>query len=124
MTIQPNRPLPPLRDVEVPVLTDEAERALKQGDRPGEQHARIAPQLAVALRHHRVSAGAPVVEREAAELGKPLAEHYTHLLVHGALHAQGWDHETSDEDADAMEAEEIRILHGLGVDNPYQPIPD
>ena len=67
---------------------------------------------------------APVVEREAAELGKPLAEHYTHLLVHGALHAQGWDHETSDEDADAMEAEEIRILHGLGVDNPYQPIPD
>ena len=67
---------------------------------------------------------APVVEREAAELGKPLAEHYTHLLVHGALHAQGWDHETSDEDADAMEAEEIRILHGLGLDNPYQPITD
>ena len=60
----------------------------------------------------------------AAELGKPLAEHYTHLLVHGALHAQGWDHETSDEDADAMEAEEIRILHGLGLDNPYQPITD
>ena len=67
---------------------------------------------------------APVVAREAAEQNKTLAEHYAHLLVHGALHAQGWDHETSDEDADAMEAEEIRILHGLGLDNPYQPITD
>ena len=67
---------------------------------------------------------APVVAREAAEQNKTLAEHYAHLLVHGALHAQGWDHETSEQDADAMEAEEIRILHGLGLDNPYQPIPD
>ncbi len=62
---------------------------------------------------------APVIAREAAELSKPLADHYTHLLVHGALHAQGWDHETSDADAEAMETEEIRILAGLGLDNPY-----
>lgn len=62
---------------------------------------------------------APVVAREAAEQGKTLQAHYAHLLVHGALHAQGWDHETSEEDAAEMEAEEIRILQGLGFGNPY-----
>jgi probable rRNA maturation factor len=62
---------------------------------------------------------APVVAREAAALGKPLAEHYAHLLVHGALHAQGWDHETSDADAEAMEARESAILTALGWPDPY-----
>ena len=62
---------------------------------------------------------APVVAREALELGKPLAEHYAHLLVHGALHAQGWDHETSESDAEAMEARESAILRELGFVDPY-----
>ena len=62
---------------------------------------------------------APVVAREAKELNKPLAEHYAHLLVHGTLHAQGWDHETSVADAEAMEARETAILAGLGQPNPY-----
>ncbi|TDQ43256.1 rRNA maturation RNase YbeY [Tepidicella xavieri] len=62
---------------------------------------------------------APVVAREAAEQGKTLRQHYAHLLVHGALHAQGWDHETSDADAEAMEAREIDILTRLGFPNPY-----
>jgi probable rRNA maturation factor len=62
---------------------------------------------------------APVVAREAQEQGKALADHYAHLLVHGALHAQGWDHETSEADAEAMEAHEIAILAGLGLKNPY-----
>jgi probable rRNA maturation factor len=62
---------------------------------------------------------APVVAREAAELGKTLAQHYAHLLVHGALHAQGHDHETGEEDAAEMEALETRILAGLGQPDPY-----
>ncbi len=62
---------------------------------------------------------APVVEREAREQNKALHEHYAHLLVHGTLHAQGWDHETSAEDADEMEAYETAIMQELGFADPY-----
>lgn len=61
---------------------------------------------------------APVVEAEAAAMNKPVLEHYAHLLVHGALHAQGWDHEDPDE-ADAMEAQETALMLSLGFSNPY-----
>ena len=62
---------------------------------------------------------APVVAKEAREQGKTLQAHYAHLLVHGTLHAQGWDHETSESDAEAMEAHEIEIMHRLRFKNPY-----
>ena len=62
---------------------------------------------------------APVVEREAREQNKSLEEHYAHLLVHGTLHAQGWDHETGEEDAQEMEAYETAILQELGFADPY-----
>jgi probable rRNA maturation factor len=62
---------------------------------------------------------APVVAREALDQGKTLQAHYAHLLVHGTLHAQGWDHETSTRDAQAMEARETQILARLGFDDPY-----
>jgi probable rRNA maturation factor len=61
----------------------------------------------------------PVVQREAIEQGKPLRDHYAHLLVHGTLHAQGWDHETGEADAFEMEALEILLLGALGIANPY-----
>ena len=61
---------------------------------------------------------AEVVEREAVEMGKTLEAHYAHLLVHGTLHAQGWDHEEHAE-AEAMEARETEILRGLGYPDPY-----
>jgi probable rRNA maturation factor len=61
---------------------------------------------------------AEVVEREAAEQGKSVLEHYAHLLVHGTLHAQGWDHE-DDTEAEAMEARETKLLQALGFADPY-----
>jgi probable rRNA maturation factor len=61
---------------------------------------------------------APVVEAEARDLGIDIAAHYAHLLVHGALHAQGYDHEADDEAA-AMEARETELLLGLGLHDPY-----
>jgi probable rRNA maturation factor len=62
---------------------------------------------------------APVIAQEAKEQGKTLQAHYAHLLVHGALHAQGWDHESSEEDAQVMELRESEILARLGFENPY-----
>ena len=61
---------------------------------------------------------APVVQREARELGIPLEAHYAHLLVHGTLHAQGHDHENEPE-ALAMEARETGLMLALGFADPY-----
>ena len=63
---------------------------------------------------------APVIAQEAKEQKKTLAAHYAHLLVHGTLHAQGWDHEHDEEDAQAMEARESVVLMRLGFDDPYR----
>ena len=63
---------------------------------------------------------APVVAREAVEQGKTLEAHYAHLIVHGMLHLQGYDHETGDDDAQRMEDKERAILASLGFDDPYQ----
>ena len=59
-----------------------------------------------------------VLQREATDLGLAVADHAAHLLVHGALHAQGFDHEDDDE-AEVMEARETAILRGLGLHDPY-----
>ena len=62
---------------------------------------------------------APVVAEEARAQGITLPAHYAHLLVHGALHAQGYDHE-DEGDAQVMEARESELRRGLGFDDPYR----
>lgn len=62
---------------------------------------------------------APVVEREATEQGITPEAHYCHLVVHGVLHLQGFDH-LEEEEAEAMEALETQIVISLGYDDPYR----
>ena len=61
---------------------------------------------------------APVIRREASRQGKPLEAHYAHLVVHGLLHLQGYDHEAP-RAARRMEALETQILAKLGYPDPY-----
>ena len=61
----------------------------------------------------------PVVLKEAHEQGKTSEAHFVHLIVHGMLHLQGYDHETGARDAARMEAREREILAGLGYSDPY-----
>jgi probable rRNA maturation factor len=60
-----------------------------------------------------------VLKREAREQGKTERAHWAHLIVHGALHLAGYDHET-DADAARMERREIAVLRRLGYPNPYR----
>ncbi|MEO1888493.1 MAG: rRNA maturation RNase YbeY [Cycloclasticus sp.] len=62
---------------------------------------------------------APVVVKEAKEQGKPVLAHWAHMVVHGCLHLQGYDH-INDDDAKAMEAMEIDLLSRIGITNPYE----
>ncbi|MCF8179534.1 MAG: rRNA maturation RNase YbeY [Sulfuritalea sp.] len=61
----------------------------------------------------------PVVRSEALAQGKTLEAHFAHLVVHGMLHLQGYDHETNKDDAERMEAAERKILDSLGYPDPY-----
>lgn len=60
-----------------------------------------------------------VVLREAEEQKKNLDAHFAHLIVHGMLHLQSYDHETNEADAKVMEAKEYEILNTLGYPDPY-----
>jgi probable rRNA maturation factor len=60
----------------------------------------------------------PIIQKEAKNQVKTLKAHLAHLIIHGCLHAQGYDHE-NDRDAKKMEALEIKLLKALGFANPY-----
>jgi probable rRNA maturation factor len=62
---------------------------------------------------------APIVAREAREQKKLAHDHHAHMVVHGMLHAIGFDHE-NDEDAETMEALEIRVLQRFRIKNLYE----
>lgn len=110
-------------------VVDEAEgrrlnRAYRGKDRPTNVlsfPAALPPEVAGALPAPPLGdlvLCAPVVAREARSQGKPEAHHWAHLVVHGLLHLQGWDHE-EDAAAQRMERREVELLEGLGIANPY-----
>jgi len=62
---------------------------------------------------------AQVVRREAIRDGKPLQSHWAHLVIHGALHLVGYDHEAGRLERLRMERREISVLKRFGIGNPY-----
>lgn len=64
---------------------------------------------------------ADVLTRESAEQNKSLTAHWAHIVVHGVLHLQGYDH-IDEQEALQMERREIEVLEGLGFENPYEII--
>jgi probable rRNA maturation factor len=63
---------------------------------------------------------AEVVRREAQRDGKPLQAHWAHMIVHGALHLAGYDHEAGERERMRMERREIAVLKRFGIGNPYK----
>jgi probable rRNA maturation factor len=86
--------------------------------RSGEMPHLPGPTPPIALSLGDVAIAFETCAREAEALGRPLAHHALHLLVHGTLHLLGFDHER-EADAELMEGLESEILRGLGVADPY-----
>ncbi len=121
------------REIAVRVVAEPESRKLNKlwrgKDKPTNVLSFPAPP---ALRHHSVRRArdgivplgdlvicAPVVRQEAVRDGKPLVAHWAHMVVHGALHLAGYDHEAGDRERSRMERREISVLRRFGFRNPY-----
>jgi probable rRNA maturation factor len=111
---------PRIRSLAVALSDDRRVRALNKRDRKKDKPTNVLsyPSGEKAFLGDIVLAR-QTVWREAREQKKTPADHLTHLVVHGTLHLLGHDHETSDADAERMEALERRILKRLGIADPY-----
>ncbi len=109
-----------IRSLAVALSDDRRVRALEQAG-PQEGQADQRPVLSSGEKTFLgdIVLARQTVWREAREQRKTPADHLAHLVVHGTLHLLGHDHETSDADADRMEALERRILKKLGISDLY-----
>ncbi|HEX5463256.1 MAG TPA: rRNA maturation RNase YbeY [Burkholderiales bacterium] len=109
-------------DAEVTLrLIDEVEGEALNGGFRGRHHATNVLTFAYSEQapyHGDIALCAPVVSREARTQRKSIEAHYAHLVVHGMLHLQGYDHQTASEAA-VMEQLESRIVAALGYPDPY-----
>jgi probable rRNA maturation factor len=90
-------------------------------DLPEAVRAELAEQMDADLIEADIVLCGAVLEREAIEQNKTIVEHAAHLVVHGVLHAQGFDH-IDDDEAEIMEDLETQILARLGFENPYASV--
>ena len=119
--IWPLIPDPKIGELSIALIRDAAIQTLNRDYRGKDKPTNVLsfPSTGPAPILGDIIAAHGTVEREAHEGGKSIAAHLTHLLIHGFLHLQGYDHETEDE-ASKMEALEIKALASLGIDNPYE----
>lgn len=91
----------------------------RAADTPGGYPQALEPGLDGLCELGDIAISFDTCERESRAADKPMAEHVTHLIVHGVLHLVGYDHET-DADAALMEGLEVKILGKMGLDDPYR----
>ncbi|MBT5414227.1 MAG: rRNA maturation RNase YbeY [Rhodospirillaceae bacterium] len=123
---------PPEAVVSLALADDETLRRLNRDhrakDRPTNvlafpDGARAGPEAGAALMLGDVVVALETATGEAARDGRTVADHLSHLVVHGVLHLLGHDHDT-DRAAEEMEALERRALASIGIADPYGPAPD
>lgn len=91
----------------------------RAADLPGDNPQALKPGLDGLIELGDIAISFDTCAREAQAAGKPMADHVTHLVVHGVLHLLGYDHET-DADAALMEGLEVKILGKMGLNDPYR----